>query len=223
MRADPVLAAFLTAAALSAACSSRPAPPRPAPVALSPAGVARPSPPAPRHLSLPPSPLGDEERILHALNRLTYGPRPGDVEDVRRIGLQAWIERQLGPAQVTDGGVEAQLRGLPTLVMSTSELLRHYPRPDPAAARPPGEGMARPPETSRRTPESVLDSNRPGRIVAELQAARIARAVWSERQLEEVMVDFWFNHFNVFAGKDAVRWMVTSYERDAIRPHVLGR
>src|SRR5215831_7697418 len=190
MRADPVLAAFLTAAALSAACSSRPAPPRPAPVALSPAGVARPSPPAPRHLSLPPSPLGDEERILHALNRLTYGPRPGDVEDVRRIGLQAWIERQLGPAQVTDGGVEAQLRGLPTLVMSTSELLRHYPRPDPAAARPPavagsagagnmappaaggaltdrasmapGEGMARPPETARRTPESVLDSNRPG-------------------------------------------------------------
>ena len=63
----------------------------------------------------------------------------------------------------------------------------------------------------------------PPRIAAELAAARLERAVWSERQLEEVLVDFWFNHFNVFAGKDAVRWMVSAYEREAIRPHALGR
>ncbi|MCI0660926.1 MAG: DUF1800 domain-containing protein, partial [Acidobacteria bacterium] len=56
----------------------------------------------------------------------------------------------------------------------------------------------------------------------ELQQAKLLRAVFSEKQLQEVMVDFWFNHFNVFGGKDTVRWMVTSYERDVIRPHALG-
>ena len=64
---------------------------------------------------------------------------------------------------------------------------------------------------------------RPYRVVAELQAAKLIRAVYSERQLEEVMVDFWFNHFNVYSHKGPTVWMVTSYERDAIRPHALGR
>ncbi len=63
----------------------------------------------------------------------------------------------------------------------------------------------------------------PQRIVAELSMAKIDRAVYSERQLYEQMVDFWFNHFNVFAGKGADRWMLTSYERDAIRPHAMGK
>ena len=62
----------------------------------------------------------------------------------------------------------------------------------------------------------------PQRIMMELQASRILRAVYSERQLQEVMVDFWSNHFNVFAGKGADRWYMTSYDRDVIRPNALG-
>ncbi len=64
-------------------------------------------------------------------------------------------------------------------------------------------------------PEAVIDS--------ELQAGKLLRAVYSDRQLEEVLTDFWFNHFNVFIGKGADRYLVTSYERDVIRPHVLGK
>src|SRR5262249_20425936 len=63
----------------------------------------------------------------------------------------------------------------------------------------------------------------PRRIIAELQASRILRAVYSERQLQEVMVDFWTNHFNVFANKGADRWLLTSYDRDTIRPNALGK
>src|ERR1051326_5827954 len=67
-----------------------------------------------------------------------------------------------------------------------------------------------------------MPEKRPQRIVEELAAARMVRAVASERQLQEVMVDFWFNHFNVFAQKGAVRWYVGDYERTVIRPHALG-
>ena len=63
----------------------------------------------------------------------------------------------------------------------------------------------------------------PQRIVAELSMAKMTRAVYSERQLHEMMVDFWYNHFNVFAAKGADRWLITSYERDAIRPHAMGK
>jgi uncharacterized protein (DUF1800 family) len=64
---------------------------------------------------------------------------------------------------------------------------------------------------------------RPARIASELQAAKVVRAVTSERQLEELMVDFWFNHFNVFANKGDVRWYVAAYEREAIRPYAMGK
>lgn len=63
----------------------------------------------------------------------------------------------------------------------------------------------------------------PARIMAELQASRIMRAVYSERQLQEVMVDFWTNHFNVFAGKGADRWLLPAYDRDTIRPNAMGK
>ena len=167
------------------------------------------------------APLGptDEATALHALNRLTYGPRPGDVERVRAIGVQAYIERQLAPEKLDDAAADRALRDLTTLRMSIADLLREYPRPEPGLREKVQSG-----EMSRReVMERYPLEKRPARIVAELAAAKAARVVMSERQLQEVMVDFWFNHFNVFAGKGADRWYVTAYERDAIRPHALGR
>jgi uncharacterized protein (DUF1800 family) len=67
------------------------------------------------------------------------------------------------------------------------------------------------------------DSKRPQRVVEELAMAKVARAIYSERQLQQVMDDFWFNHFNVFAGKGEDRWFLTSYERDVIQPHAMGK
>ena len=178
--------------------------------------------PAPR-LALPASALSMDERIVHVLDRLGYGPRPGDVERVRRMGLAAYIDAQLHPERTADDGIDAALATYRTLALTTADLLREYPRPRPGQAQRPAPG-APPGETDpRQMFASGQRARAPARVVAELRAAKLVRAVSSERQLQEVMVDFWFNHFNVYAQKGAARWMLTSYERDAIRPHALGR
>ncbi|MCL6481132.1 MAG: DUF1800 domain-containing protein [Firmicutes bacterium] len=186
---------------------------------------------------LPITELTEEEAILHALNRLGYGPRPGEVERIRAQGLETWIHAQLHPEQIHDAAVARRLERYPTLTMSSGQLLEEFPNPARAARRMgisveeyrrrmqerrSGSG-----EASRLTlaqdPTRYTEIRLPGRITAELAMAKLTRAIYSERQLAEVLADFWFNHFNVFAGKGADRWLITSYERDAIRPHVLGK
>jgi uncharacterized protein (DUF1800 family) len=162
---------------------------------------------------------GDDGAILHLLHRLTFGPRPGDVERVRAVGAPAWIERQLRADTIEDAATERALAELASLRMSIPEALRQYPRPDRELREKLQSGRL----TRQEMMEMYPPERRPFRITAELQAAKTLRAVTSERQLQEVMVDFWFNHFNVFAGKGDVRWYVSAYERDAIRPHALGK
>ena len=204
----------MLAALAGTACSSAPAP-RPAPATT----VAAPAPRATSSLSLPASPLTEDQQILHALNRLGYGPRPGDLERVRRMGVAAYIEQQLSPRSIADPAVEGALAGHRVLGLSTVELVREYPQPTPQARQRMAQG-----EMSRQDMmEMYPPERRPVVITTQMQAARITRAVVSERQLEEVLVDFWFNHFNVYAQKGAVRWMLPAYEREAIRPYVLGR
>jgi uncharacterized protein (DUF1800 family) len=180
------------------------------------AGAPPPSAAAPRVAA---DPVLDDAAVLHVLQRVTYGPRPDDLARVKAAGVGAWLERQLDPARIDDTAVEQALQALPTLAMSIADLQREYPRPNAEAQRNLAGGEMSPREMREQNPLE----RRPGRIVAELQAARMLRAVGSERQLQEVMVDFWFNHFNVFANKGEVRWYVTAYERDVIRPHALGR
>src|SRR6266403_106792 len=81
---------------------------------------------------LPITELSSDEAILHALNRLAYGPRPGDVERVRQMGLAKWIEQQLNPNAIEDGAAEARLEQFPTLRMSTAKLLAENPQPKQA-------------------------------------------------------------------------------------------
>ncbi|MEX2147302.1 MAG: DUF1800 domain-containing protein [Candidatus Rokuibacteriota bacterium] len=164
------------------------------------------------------APADDGATVVHVLNRVTFGPRPEDIARVRAVGLPRWLEQQLDPARLADDTVERQLATLPTLSRSIGDLQREYARPDTALREKMASGTMTPRELRERYP----DDKRPARIAAELAAARLLRAVHSERQLQEVMVDFWFNHFNVFANKGEVRWYVTSYERDVIRPHALG-
>jgi len=203
---------------IGVACSSAPAR-----TAAPPPGQAL-SPPAPRasipsRLRLPASPLGPDQVILHALNRLGYGPRPGDVERVRRMGLAAYIERQLDPSRIPDPAVEQALASYPVLAQSAAALYRDYPPLTPQVQQRLASG-----EMSRQEiMETYPAERRPAAINGQMQAARITRAIASDRQLAEVMVDFWFNHFNVYAQKGAVRWMLPAYEREAIRPHALGR
>jgi uncharacterized protein (DUF1800 family) len=157
--------------------------------------------------------------MVHLLRRITFGPRPDDLARARRLGSQAFLEEQLEPDRAGLREPFVSLRELPTLTMSIPALLQAYPRPTGQVRRRLADG--------RMTPEqyqaSVPPDTRPARIVSELQAARVLRAVESQRQLQELMVDFWLNHFNVYAGKAAVRWYVTAFERDVIRPRALGR
>jgi len=161
----------------------------------------------------------EQRRILHVLNRVGFGPRPGDVERVRAVGLEAWIDRQLHPETIDDRATERALAELASIRLSIPEALREYPRPDPGLREKVQNGEM----TRAEMMETYPPEKRPFRIAAELQAAKTLRAVESERQLQEVMVDFWFNHFNVFAAKGDVRWYVSAYERDVVRPNALGR
>lgn len=238
---------------------------------------------------LPVTELSADEAILHALNRLAYGPRPGDVERVRQMGLANWINQQLNPKSIDDSAVEARLNGYPTLKMTTAQLMAQYPNPKQAAkqaeqAKQPltQEQMAQQQADSAITemardmdgnsgpgsdasqnsgtltagnvasdtpspmklnpatkgagrrdplgtdpndvPRAISDdSKRPARVVEELAMAKLTRAIYSDRQLQQVMDDFWLNHFNVFAGKGEVKWYLTSYERDVIQPNTLGK
>src|SRR5215831_13890265 len=163
--------------------------------------------------------IGGDRQIVHVLSRLTYGPRPGDLERVRTMGVSAWIDRQLRPETIDDSATERALAELPALRMPITEALRQFPRPDPKLrAQIAGGEMSRQEMLERYPVEK-----RPARIALELSAAKVVRAVTSERQLEELMVDFWFNHFNVFANKGDVRWYVAAYEREAIRPYAMGK
>jgi uncharacterized protein (DUF1800 family) len=255
--------------------------------------------------------LSADEKILHVLNRLTFGARPGDVETVRQIGVEKYIDQQLHPDQITENPVlEAKVAPLDTLRLSVRDLNEKYPSNQSLKAMAEGrKPLPTDPETLamiRRpldrlkakkdvVPTDAKDMNAPmvsmekvslkmtpaqrqafrngtpeekvatleampadeqydvleaigGRrqqlmfaappelarkveklngpqfvVNQDLFANKLYRAVYSNRQLEEVLTDFWYNHFNVFIDKGADRYLVTSYERDAIRPHVLGK
>ncbi len=289
--------------------------------------------PPPSVLAVDKKPSHERRRALHALNRLTFGPRPGEVEQVGALGVEQWIEKQLRPEDIPDAALEARLAPFRTLQMDSREMVENFPPPqllravaqgraslpsDPKQravyeagieryrerqkrqqaagqnapdAKSTADGMPPrdmdqadtqmdPEERARRREarmyaelkaeemfqlspekrleefmkmtdderralaralspeererlfsefspeqrETVLALVNPGRVVtSEVQQAKLLRAAYSERQLEEVMTDFWFNHFNVFINKGADRYLVTTYERDVIRPRALGK
>jgi uncharacterized protein (DUF1800 family) len=298
------------------------------------------------------APMEDDKRIVHALNRFTFGVRPSDVERVRAEGLDKWFDEQLHPEKIDDAALESRLAPFRTLKMSTKEMVENFPPPqvlkaiengrmsmphDPAkkavyesrmaayqqrqqnkedkaavdntpsanaensaakaqpaavtqtdadpkdvpnemsAGNDPSTADQRkqqkiredamyadldtdhllklPPDDrykailkmpvderldlaktykgpramqlvddmkpeQRETVEAMIQ---PQAVLGELAEAKLLRAVYSNRQLDEVMTDFWFNHFNVFIGKGPDRYMVSAYERDVIRPHALGK
>ena len=224
--------------------------------------------------------LTEQQRIAHILNRLGFGPRPGDVERVKAMGLENYINQQLNPEKISDTVAENKIKDLTVLNMTTAELYGKFPQPgqllrqlqargmlpaDLAEARenrvkgaassksaqmpaelPKNGSVAAPEMTPDATknnqtplPANPLENEKyrrviqeyyrenglqqPQRIIAELQASRIQRAVYSERQLQEVMVDFWTNHFNIFAGKGADRWLLPAYDRETIRPYAMSK
>ena len=173
-------------------------------------------------------PADSDEAIVHVLNRVAFGPTPGDIEHVRAIGIPRYIDEQLHPDRLADAGMDARLAGLPTLRMSSREIAEQFEIPQlrarqakqRAAAANAGTASNNAPADQAPGGDAQRQANR---VVVELSAQKLLRAAYSERQLQEVLVDFWFNHFNVDARKGADRFLLTEYEREAIRPHVLGK
>ena len=187
--------------------------------------------PSPTHAAAPAR--DDTATVLHVLNRLAYGPRPGDVEAVRAMGVDAWIHRQLHPETIDDARVRERIAALPTATLDTRELMASYELPREAKREIQqkraelGDDAS---EADRRRARRELVrkyagdmKGAPRQVVDELQQAKVLRAVESERQLEEVLVDFWMNHFNVYANKGPEKFLVGAYEREVIRPHAWGR
>jgi len=166
-------------------------------------------------------PNGDQA-IVHVLNRVAFGPRPGDVDRVRSIGLERYIDEQLRPERLPDPSMNGRLRGLTTIGLSAGEIAERYERPAMEARRERRQKAmdAEPAPEGRKERDPMR--RQANIVVAELAEQKVLRAVYSDRQLQEVLTDFWFNHFNVDARKNRERFLLTVYERDAIRPHVLG-
>lgn len=260
-----------------------------------------------------PVPLTKRERAEHLLDRLSFGPRPGEVEQVEAMGVNRWIDQQLYPGTINDAALDARLSEFPAMQLSTEELVRQYP-PNPvirqldaghgsmpndpveraiysselvdfrqrremkAAAQDPKDqktvpapiqnagfdpatkiaallrepvavrwndlvtmqpGMARPllqkmnPAQRQQLAEgmtprqkevllALVQTHRV--VVGELLEEKLLREIYSSRQLEEVMTDFWFNHFSIYLRKNEEEpWYLAAYERDVIRPHALGK
>lgn len=187
--------------------------------------------------------LTQNQKIIHLLNRLGFGARSGDIEKVKAIGIDKYIEQQLNPISLNDSVAREKVKRLEILNMETPEIFAKYPNPgallrilevnNSAQNRnnaPPNDNKsAKEQQVEQRERRQKLnkiyqeyDLRPANQIIRDLSASRILRAVYSEKQLEEQMVDFWTNHFNVFSGKGAVRWYLPSYDRDVIRKNALG-
>ncbi len=161
------------------------------------------------------APLTPHDSALHALNRIAYGPRPGDIERVAALGVMKWIDRQLKPDKIDDRLLAAREHQFTLLDYDRGKLARLYVE------------MQRERRDRKRDARAAMDSTvreqRGRRMASEFQELAVVRAALSERQLYEVMVDFWTNHFNVFFGKGADRFLMPDYVEHTIRPHALGR
>jgi uncharacterized protein (DUF1800 family) len=197
--------------------------------------------------------LISERAVSHLLNRTTFGPRATDVDRVRAIGAAAYVEEQLHPERIPDTAIDERLQSLAALDISPRRFFTDYYQPMTAARQELAAAQKASASTARLlsirwrllpiaavslpggdkpvvvlpqaevTPEELRFQRANQSVVDDLMAQKLLRAVYSERQLQEVLTDFWFNHFNVDMRKIEDRPVVVQYERDVIRPRVFGR
>src|SRR5690348_13661752 len=164
-----------------------------------------------------PSVLSPHDSALHALNRLAYGPRPGEVDRVAAEGVIRWIDRQLAPRRIDDGTLAEREHRFPILSLDRGDLADMYRevererRERKVAANGAIDTTVTPREQAAR------------RLAGQFQELAVVRAAVSERQLYEVMVDFWTNHFNVYLAKGADRFLTPDYIEHTVRPNAMGR
>jgi len=189
-------------------------------------------------LASSPSPLASQnqellpdEQVQQALNRLTFGARPGDADKIRSMGVEKWIDLQLHPDRIDDTKTDQLMARYSIFNMKTSDVVRDYnvvQRLQRQVKRTDAKDSTMNKAETRQeilaqNPQLAAAARQAQQLTGEVQSAKLARAVTSDRQLNEVMVDFWENHFSVFAGKGQTRLFLAQYDRDVIRPHALGK
>ena len=163
--------------------------------------------------------LTPRDSALHALNRLAYGPRPGEVDRVAAAGVMQWIDRQLSPSKIDDHALAERERAFDILDYDRGDLAKLYLD----AERERRERKRAAGADSAERPDQNPVAQRERRLGGEFADLAVVRAALSERQLYEVMVDFWTNHFNVFLAKGADRFLTPSYIEQTIRPQALSK
>jgi uncharacterized protein (DUF1800 family) len=174
-----------------------------------------------------PRELAVDQQAKHALDRLTYGARPGEASMVLREGLDNWLLRQLTPENSPDPAVDSMIMSMPTLLEPIKALVDSSPQQDVFVRRRRQElGLAANAQYTMTGEDSVrlkAGNDLSNRRIQQILSGKLARAVVSDHQLLEVMTDFWENHFSVFRGKMPTQFTILSYDRDIIRPHALGK
>jgi len=178
-----------------------------------------------------PGELLPDEQIQQVLNRLTFGARPGDAEKIRAAGIESWIDQQLHPDRIDDAKTTQLVARYSILSTPTSNIVRDFnvvQQTQRQAKRADAKDTSMTKADIRRdaiaqNPQLVALLRQNQQLVGQVQSASLARAVTTERQLNEVMVDFWENHFSVFSGKGQTRLFLAQYDRDVIRPNALGK
>jgi uncharacterized protein (DUF1800 family) len=192
--------------------------------------------PSALHLPWKAAGLTERQAAAHMLNRFAFGPRPGEVDAVAKMGVERWFERQLG-GDLPDAKVEEELQPLSALHMATAEIVRTYPPPG-LVLRQAREAGVLPKDVAPKELQGDEKKELRQKVIAwgreqgyrpekelteQLMVQKLTRAVDSENQLSGVMTDFWFNHFNVSLTNGKARAYLLPYERDAIRPYALSR
>src|SRR5262245_15400166 len=164
----------------------------------------------------------DDKTVVSVLNRIGFGASPGDVERVRKIGLERYIDEQLHPSRISDPEIERRLASYTTLNLSSKQIAEQFERPLLEARRERKQDAASTNSSApleKPDPAQMQVQQRANGVIVELSEQKVLRAIYSDRQLQEVLTDFWFNHFNVDARKGRDRFLLTEYERETIRPH----
>jgi len=168
--------------------------------------------------------LAADQQVIQALNRLTFGPRPGEAQKVRAMGLDKWVDLQLHPEKIDDTPFEKFADRYDILKQDQNDLLKQYAdaQRERRLVKHDKTDSAAVSREDRMAIQQIGLARR--QFMGQLQSERVARAVASDRQLEEVMTDFWLNHFNVYAAKGPPEaYYLVEYERDVIRPNALGK
>jgi uncharacterized protein (DUF1800 family) len=178
----------------------------------------------------------EREAAAHLIDRLTFGARPGDIDETVAMGLDRWVEHQLA-AELKETSLDGYLEGLDSLDLPVREYPAVYPNPGQVIRQAQDAGIV--PEG--QDPRQIQDDRERRQfrrdifrwaqqegirfqreLLGEMMVQKLMRATYSENQLSELLTDFWFNHFNVSITDNQARVYVLAYERDAIRPNVLG-